>query len=323
MTAFCEDCGVTRSDVDEVISKRRGRKFTHLEWSVFESVFAASDFRKFYGCIPASALSKDLRDTLNWNDDNRIMMRTIRSFITQSQLEFEEEKRRWQKEDMDFREAIIASLAEKERLEAENRYEEELLEKALRLSLQQEAHKMSFEEDSLFTHSDEPFFVETTSAKTKNEKHPQVPASVKNTLVPVREARKSNLDDITDLLQRVKPKQANESTVSNDDPQEQPEKAFLKGNEPKFSEEEVRRRQEYLEKLRDQLVKAKQESRQRKFSELEQKDRSNRPRTMRAARNILGNEEPNIGESDDLAERRAIMAKLKSEISGLADAVKK
>lgn len=83
-----------------------------------------------------------------------------------------------------------------------------------------------------------------------------------------------------------------------------------------MSSEEAKRRQEYLKQQRDKLLALKKQEREKM---LQQYERTNRPKSARAAQKLVTEE--NSEQSVDpkvLAFRKSLAAKLKAEVVGMA-----
>ncbi|KRX91217.1 Coiled-coil domain-containing protein [Trichinella pseudospiralis] len=318
--SFCEEQHIDYSTLGLALQNEQYSEFSIETVSAYEAVLAASDYNLFSrmmakknaelqlqalavlqhasGNTSPSSKNPSSKFTDHRQQHNAKAQTDKRhSFLDYfriSENECAAEQRKLAEADEELKEAIRLSLIEQERINALEKEEEEIIQKVLKISLLEwEKSQKIFKNEkfndnsSSMVASDQLSFDHLTVPERPSSPYKELLSSLINT---------NNADG-----------QVNKTSTS--------QQQHFPIVEDQNSEDILTKRRQYLTKLRDKLIEARQQQRQLNFSALMEKDSRSeeRPRTSQTALKLM-NHQVQIPKETDEMQAKKLMEKLKISV---------
>ncbi|KRY85635.1 Coiled-coil domain-containing protein [Trichinella pseudospiralis] len=318
--SFCEEQHIDYSTLGLALQNEQYSEFSIETVSAYEAVLAASDYNLFSrmmakknaelqlqalavlqhasGNTSPSSKNPSSKFTDHRQQHNAKAQTDKRhSFLDYfriSENECAAEQRKLAEADEELKEAIRLSLIEQERISALEKEEEEIIQKVLKISLLEwEKNQKIFKNEkfndnsSSMVASDQLSFDHLTVPERPSSPYKELLSSLINT---------NNADG-----------QVNKTSTS--------QQQHFPIVEDQNSEDILTKRRQYLTKLRDKLIEARQQQRQLNFSALMEKDSRSeeRPRTSQTALKLM-NHQVQIPKETDEMQAKKLMEKLKISV---------
>ncbi|GFU17651.1 cilia- and flagella-associated protein 36 [Nephila pilipes] len=348
--SYMEDLRITPEEFEKSCSVASKKALNQFHQSLFQQVWAADDFEIFRRMMTQKNLELQLQalefltqkrgSVPNCMEPNNEMKDEERSMEEIIKKAIEDVSQDFDAEESNKTAPADAALQEKMKFEAQK--EKELLEQAIKQSVKEkeennkveneqiessteqsptESEELENKEDSPIEASEEPTDEPKTEDSSDTKEEPQNSAAdTEDPVQLVQEIPKLSLHSSLPPIEQAKsvtktlpPLKTPEPVLEQERPWSEGDGTVYEQSQVEVTPMELEKRQNYLRQQRDRILAMKKQERARRLSNTEEVITQARPKSARAARKILREEDTEV-DPQTLAFRKTLAAKLRSEV---------